>query len=177
VLNRESRSCEPTLAPGDQPAGSAGLRAVAVASDHGGFALKEAVLAHLRAQGIPCRDFGPATADSCDYPDFALKVATAVAKGEAWRGIVVDGVGIGSSMAANKVPGIRAAVCFDTYSTNNARAHNDANVLCIGSRVLETSVAKELCVQFLGTEFEGGRHGRRVDKIMAIERTFTGGAR
>jgi ribose 5-phosphate isomerase B len=151
---------------------------VAVASDHGGFAFKQALVAHLREKGWDVRDLGPADESSCDYPDFAEKVARVVASGDAWRGIMVDGVGVGSAMAASKVPGVRAATCWDMFSVRNARSHNDANVLCLGGRVLGTANGFELARVFLDTAFEGGRHARRVDKIMAIERAaLTGGRR
>jgi ribose 5-phosphate isomerase B len=149
---------------------------VVLASDHGGFDLKQDLAAYLRDAGYPIRDLGTHSSEAVDYPDYALKVAAAVAKGDAWRGIMVDGVGVGSAMAANKVPGIRAATCFDVFSTRNAREHNDANVLCLGGRVLEPAKAREMARLFLETDFGGDRHARRVEKIVAIERLFLGAA-
>jgi ribose 5-phosphate isomerase B len=181
VLAREGR-CAPAAAPGGPaaPAGEPAARAerprlrgvVAIASDHGGFELKQALFAGLREAGYGVRDLGTHSTDAVDYPDFALKVAAMVAKGEAARGIVVDGVGVGSAIAANKVPGIRAATCFDAFSTKNSREHNDANVLCLGGRVLEAAKALEMARIFLDTDFGGDRHARRVEKIVAIERMF-----
>ncbi len=146
-----------------------GPGACVIASDHGGFAFKQALCAHLREAGWQVEDLGPASERACDYPDYAEQVARAVASGAAWRGIMVDGVGVGSAMAANKVAGVRAAVCWDLFSVRNARSHNDANVLCLGGRVLGTALGFEIARRFLETPFEGGRHARRVDKIMAIE--------
>ena len=162
-------------APGPAPASSASAgtkELVALASDHGGFELKQKLYERLREAGYRVRDLGTHSTDAVDYPDFALAVAALVAKGEAARGIVVDGVGVGSAIAANKVPGIRAATCFDAFSTKNSREHNDANVLCIGGRVLDAEKAFEMARIFLDTAFGGDRHARRVEKIKAIERMF-----
>jgi ribose 5-phosphate isomerase B len=158
--------------PPGGPAPSAGGR-VALGSDHGGFALKAAVKAHLRSRGIPVEDVGTHTADSCDYPDFAAHVAKSVAMNEASWGIVIDGAGIGSCMAAGKVPGVLAATCHDVRTAKNSREHNGANVLCIGSGTLDERAAFAVIDAWLDTPFAGGRHGRRVDKIWAIERSFT----
>ena len=142
---------------------------LAIGSDHGGFALKQAVMAHLREKGIEYRDYGTYTEDSCDYPEFGEAVARAVASGEADRGIAICGTGIGISIAANKVRGIRAAVCGDCYSAEMTRRHNDANVLCMGARVVGEGLAMKIVDVFLETPFEGGRHARRVAKIHEIE--------
>ena len=142
---------------------------LAIGSDHGGFALKQAVMAHLREKGIEYRDYGTYTEDSCDYPEFGEAVARAVASGEADRGIAICGTGIGISIAANKVRGIRAAVCGDCYSAEMTRRHNDANVLCMGARVVGSGLAMKIVDVFLETPFEGGRHARRVAKIHEIE--------
>lgn len=175
VLARDVR-CAPgeSSAPAPPPpAATAGHRGpVPIASDHGGFELKQKLFARLRESGYAVRDLGTHSTDAVDYPDFALKVAAMVAKGEAARGIVVDGVGVGSAIAANKVPGIRAATCFDAFSTKNSREHNDANVLCLGGRVLDEAKAFEMARIFLDTDFGGDRHARRVEKIVAIERMF-----
>lgn len=145
-------------------------RAVAVGADHGGFALKERIRAHLEACGHLVLDVGTHSTDSVDYPDLALKVARAVADGVAAAGILVDGAGIGSAMAANKVPGIRAAKCDSLFDATNSREHNHANVLALGAR-LDPALACEMAETWLATPFGEGRHARRVEKIMAIERS------
>ena len=117
-------------------------------------------------------DCGTHSTASVDYPDFAYAVAKLVSEGRAWRGIVVDGAGIGSCMAANKVPGVRAAMCYDHATAVNSREHNDANVLTLGGMLLGQNLAREVVKTWLGTDFGGGRHARRVDKIMGIERRF-----
>ncbi|MEW5762625.1 MAG: ribose 5-phosphate isomerase B [Bacillota bacterium] len=146
---------------------------VAIASDHAGLNLKREVALYLEAEGIPYRDFGTYTREAVDYPDFALPVAEAVARGEFDRGIIICGTGIGVSIVANKVPGIRAALCHDTFSARAARAHNDANVLTLGERVVGPGLALEIVRVWLASPFEGGRHARRVAKIAAIEKKYT----
>jgi len=143
---------------------------IALACDHGGLALKEFIKTYLDEQGLAYKDFGTHTTDSCDYPDFALAAATAIANGECTRGLFFCSTGIGISMAANKVKGIRAACVSEPYSAHFTRLHNDANVLCLGGLVVGNGLAKLIVDEFLNTEFEGGRHQRRVDKIMAIEK-------
>jgi ribose 5-phosphate isomerase B len=143
---------------------------IALGADHAGFELKETVKRLLAAQGIQVDDRGAYSAESVDYPDFARAVGAQVARGQADFGILVCGTGIGMSMSANKVPGIRAAKADTEYEAEMARAHNDANVLCLGSRVTDAATAEKLVRKFLETRFEAGRHQRRVDKIMAIER-------
>ena len=142
---------------------------IALAADHGGFALKEEVKKWLDGQGIPYRDFGTHSEDSVDYPDMALPACWAVAAGECEKALLFCGTGIGISMAANKVRGIRAACCSDYFSAKFTRMHNDANALCMGGRVIGPGLAIELADVFLHTEFEGGRHQRRIDKISALE--------
>jgi ribose 5-phosphate isomerase B len=142
---------------------------IAIGSDHGGFNLKQTVMKHLDEQGIAYKDFGTYTPESCDYPDYGEAVGRAVASGEYEKGIVICGTGIGISIAANKVRGVRAAVCGDCYSAEMARAHNDANVLAMGERVLGSGLALKITDTFLSTGFLGGRHARRVGKIMDIE--------
>lgn len=142
---------------------------LAIGCDHGGYALKEAVCAHLDAKGIAYRDFGTYSAESCDYPDMALPPCRAVISGECEAALLFCGTGIGISMAANKVRGIRAAACSDYFSAKYTRAHNNANALCLGERVIGPGLACELVDIFLATPFEGGRHARRVERIMAIE--------
>jgi ribose 5-phosphate isomerase B len=142
---------------------------VAIGADHGGFEMKEMLEAYLKEKGYQVNDCGTHSAESVDYPDFAVTVAQKVADGSAWRGIVVDGAGIGSCMAANKVKGVRAAMCYDHATASNSREHNNANVLTLGAGLIGNSLAKQIVDTFLSTEFGGGRHARRVDKIMAIE--------
>ena len=146
---------------------------VAIGTDHGGLDLKEALKKYLIDKNINVIDVGTHTKDSVDYPDIALAVAEAVASGQAWRGIIIDGAGIGSCMAANKVPGVRAALCYDYATAVNSREHNNANVLTLGAGLIGTNLAKQILSTWLDTEFAGGRHARRVDKITAIEHRFT----
>ena len=136
-----------------------------MAADHAGLELKKALVDVAKAKGAGVQDLGTHTGDSVDYPDFALKVARAVAKGEAPLGVLVCGTGIGMSIAANKVKGVRAALCTTEFEAKMARAHNDANVLCVGQRVVGVGVAGAILEAFLATAFEGGRHAARVKKI------------
>lgn len=142
---------------------------VALASDHGGYALKEALKAHLTAQGIPFEDFGCHSTESCDYPVFAHKAARAVASGACDLGVVVCTTGIGVSMVANKVPGVRCALCHEPWSAQMTRRHNDANMLALGAGCTGPNLALEILDAFLAYEFEGGRHQRRVDLIKEVE--------
>ena len=146
-----------------------GVRRFAVGADHGGYELKARLVELATAAGYEVTDFGTDSADSVDYPDYGAEVAAAVAAGRVDRGLLVCGTGIGISIAANKVPGIRAAVVHDQFTAHYSRAHNDANVLCLGARVLGEGVAEAALATFLGTAFEGGRHARRVALITAIE--------
>lgn len=138
---------------------------VVIGSDHGGFHYKESIIDYLKARNIEFFDVGTYTRESCDYPEIAQKVAKKVATGEFSRGILVCGTGIGMSIVANKVKGIRAALCGDTYSARVSRAHNNANVLCLGERVIGEHLALDIVDIWLKTGFEGGRHKRRVDMI------------
>lgn len=139
---------------------------IAVGSDHGGFALKKAVLEHLSKRGFEYKDFGTYSEDSCDYPEFGRAVALAVASGEYDRGIIICGTGIGISIAANKVPGIRAALCGDCFSAEATREHNDANILAMGARVVGEGLALKIVDTFLDTPFSNDeRHIRRISKI------------
>ncbi len=143
---------------------------IAIGADHAGFDLKAHLVERLRAQGHEIDDVGTdSSTRSVDYPDFGARVASAVASGEAERGILVCGTGIGIAIAANKHGGIRAATCNDLYTARMARAHNDANVTALGSRVVGTGVAEEIVDLFLTTPFEAGRHSRRVEKIHRLE--------
>lgn len=142
---------------------------IAIGADQGGFALKEKIVEHLTAQDHQVSDLGIYKLESIDYPDIAESVARTVAKGEAERGIIVCGTGLGVSMAANKVRGIRAALCTDCYMARMAREHNDAQVLCLGGRVIGVGLALAIVDVFLNTEAQGGRHARRVGKINALD--------
>ena len=142
---------------------------IALGADHGGFELKEAIKKHLDEIGVEYKDFGTFSTDSIDYTKIAYKACKAVADGECEKAVLCCGTGIGISMAANKVKGIRAACCSDYFSAKYTRLHNDANALCLGGRVVGAGLAIELVDVFLNTEFEGGRHQRRVDQISAIE--------
>ena len=139
---------------------------IAVGSDHGGFELKQEILAYLKEKGLEYRDFGCYDEKSCDYPEYAHAVAHAVAQGECERGILICGTGIGMSMAANKVPGIRAALCGDCFSAQMTREHNDANILALGARVVGPGLALKIVETFLTTAFSGEeRHARRIAQI------------
>lgn len=140
-------------------------KVVAVASDHAGFDLKQALKSELETEGFEVLDLGTHNGDSVDYPDFGKALADAIEKGTAARGVLVCGTGIGISIAANRNPAVRAALCHDVTTARLARQHNDANVLVLGSRIVGASVAAEALHAFLTTEFEGGRHARRVDKL------------
>lgn len=143
---------------------------IAMACDHGGFALKEDLRAWLTEQGHEIEDFGCHNTESCDYPDFAGPAAKAVAAGQCQRGIVICTTGIGVSICANKVDGVRCALCSEPWSAEMTRRHNDANVLAMGAGVVGPNLARQIVTNFLNTEFEGGRHQRRVDKMMALEK-------
>lgn len=139
-------------------------------SDHGGIHLKKHLAAYLTGKGYEIIDVGTDTEESCDYPDFAAKLCGELVKGTADKGILVCGTGIGISIAANKCKGIRAAVCNDVYNARMSRMHNDANVLCMGERTIGVGTAELIVDTWLSTEFEGGRHVRRVAKIMDLEK-------
>jgi len=139
---------------------------IAIASDHGGFALKAEIIKHLSKKGYEVKDFGSYDDASCDYPDYARPAAQAVARGECEKAILICGTGIGMSIAANKIPGIRAALCGDCFSAQATREHNDANVLCLGARVIGPSLALMITDVFLDTPFSGdSRHMRRISKL------------
>ena len=142
---------------------------IALAADHGGCALKEAIKAHLTAAGVPFVDFGTDSAASVDYPDYAKPACLAVVSGQCAAAILCCGTGVGMSMCANKVRGMRACCCSDAFSAEYTRRHNDANALCLGGRVVGEGLALQLVDLFLNTPFEGGRHQGRIDKMMALE--------
>ena len=147
-------------------------KTIAMGADHGGYLLKEALKPILEGLGLEVRDVGVYDETPADYPDLALKVAELVAAGTAARGVLIDGAGIGSSIAANKVPGIRAALCYDKASARNSREHNDSNVLTLGSRLLTQTQAEDVLRTWIATPFAGGRHQARVQKILDIERKY-----
>ena len=142
---------------------------IAIASDHGGYHLKEHIKAYLAAKGITCQDFGTDSTESCDYPIFGKAAAEAVASGQCEKGIVICTTGIGISITANKVKGIRCALCADSLSAEMTRRHNNANMLAMGAGIVGPNLADRIVDTFLNTEFEGGRHQRRVDLISAME--------
>ena len=144
---------------------------IAVGSDHGGLEHKNAIAEHLKSEGFEVEDFGIYENKSVDYPEIALKVANSIKNGENELGILVCGTGIGMSLAANKVNGIRAAACSEHFSAKYTRLHNNSNILCLGGRVIGIGTALELCDIFVNTEFEGGRHQRRIDMITEIEKS------
>ncbi|MDD2554854.1 MAG: ribose 5-phosphate isomerase B [Syntrophaceticus sp.] len=145
---------------------------IAIGCDHAGLNLKKSIIEHFQDKGAIFTDFGVETAQSVDYPDIALVVAESVAGGESSYGILVCGTGIGMVMAANKVPGIRAALCHDTFTARAAREHNDANVLTLGERVTGPGLACEIVETWLDASFQGGRHEKRIAKIKAIEEKY-----
>lgn len=174
-----------TLAPAPPPDGSASAPApaatappktLAVGCDHAGFAYKADLADHARSLGWTVRDLGTDSEAAVDYPDFAFAVARAVQTGAVQYGLMLDGVGVGSAMVANKLPGVRAALCPDVFSAFNARAHNDANVLTLGSRTMGVETCKRVLAEFLSVPFEGGRHAARVEKISDVEARFLPGA-
>lgn len=144
---------------------------IALGCDHRGFEMKQAIVKFLQQSGYDCRDFGCHSTESVDYPDFAREVGNAVAAGECDQGILMCSTGIGMSMGANKINGIRAALCHDTLTAERARLHNNANILCLGVENIEVGKALEIVKTYLSTTFEGGRHIPRVDKIKALEKT------
>lgn len=145
---------------------------IALGADHGGYSLKENIKNWLESSGYEVVDFGCDSSESVDYPEYALMVANEVAKGDEDIGILVCGTGIGMSITANKVPGIRAALCNDVYCAEHARRHNDANIMAIGGRIVAPETAIEIVKTFLTSEFEGGRHERRVKEIMQVEKEW-----
>ena len=144
---------------------------IAIGSDHGGFALKQAVMKHLESRGEQYRDFGTYSEASCDYPDYGRAVAEAVASGEYQFGIIICGTGIGISITANKVHGIRACVCSDPYTAKLSKQHNNTNIIAFGARVIGIETAKMIVDEWLNAEYEGGRHQTRIDMIAEIETT------
>lgn len=163
----------PTPAAESAPAAPpAPAKIVAIGADHGGFELKETLKKDLTEMGYELIDVGTTSKESVDYPDFAHEVARLVGTGKAWRGVMIDGAGIGSCMVANKVPGVRAAMAYDYASAVNSREHNDANVLTLGAGLIGVNLAKQILKAWFATDFGGGRHQKRIDKITAIEKQY-----
>ena len=170
VISGLHQGTAPSVQPDSPTNEKDNVRRVAIGSDHGGFKAKEALKTYLRTLGYRITDVGTESTESVDYPDFAVKVARKVASGECDRGIMIDGAGIGSSMACNKVKGIRAALCYNIKTIINSREHNNANVLTLGGPLHSTDELCEMVKVWLETRFAGGRHWGRVNKIMEIER-------
>ncbi len=172
-------SSEPAAAPSStaasEPPDRATAGSIAVGGDHGGYALKERLAFRLREQGYSVTDCGTDSTEPVDYPDIAAAVAGLVASGACDVGLVVDGAGIGSAMAANKVHGVRAALCYDVSTARNAREHNHANVLTLGAGLIGDALAWQITQEFLATPYGGGRHARRVEKINELERSPVAG--
>ncbi len=155
------------------PPTHAGGNLIVIGSDHGGFATKEIIKKFLNDLGYKVLDIGTNSEEACDYPDYAYAVARIVAKGEAWRGIMIDATGVASSMVCNKIPGVRAAACYNEFVAQSSREHNDANVLTIGAKAIGIESIKSIIKVWLETWFGGGRHKKRVDKISDIEKKFS----
>jgi ribose 5-phosphate isomerase B len=160
---------QPEPKPESKPTGK---KVVALGADHGGFELKEILKAEIAALGFELIDVGTHTKDAVDYPDIAHDVARLVSTGNAWRGIIIDGAGIGSCIVANKVPGVRAGMAYDFSSVSNSREHNDTNVLTLGAGLIGVNLAKQIVNVWLLTAFGGGRHERRIPKITAVEKQY-----
>jgi ribose 5-phosphate isomerase B len=173
VLQQTGQAPSPVSAsqPAAQSLGS-NSKVVAIGSDHGGFEMKAALIEYLKELKYEVTDCGTNSKEAVDYPDFALAVAEQVRQGKAWRGIMIDGAGIGSCMVANKVPGVRAAMAYDYASASNSREHNNANYLTLGAGLIGLNQAKLIVKTWLSTEYAGGRHQARVDKIMQVEKKF-----
>jgi ribose 5-phosphate isomerase B len=169
VAASSPKAAEPVAAPQSTPGTP---RAVAIGADHGGFDLKENLRPYLAELGFDVRDMGAYNKEPVDYPEFAHAVARLVSAGKAWRGIVIDGAGIGSCIVANKVPGVRAGMAYDISSAANSREHNDTNVLTMGAGLIGPTLARQIVKTWLTTDFGGGRHSRRVDQIMAVEKQY-----
>ena len=169
---REAAPENPPQAATQESSQAGKPRTVALGADHGGYELKGKLASHLAEAGFQVIDCGTNSAESVDYPDFAFAVAEKVSLGYAWRGIIIDGAGIGSCITANKIPGVRAAMCYDHATAVNSREHNDANVLTLGAGLIGENLARQIVDAWLSTEFGAGRHARRVDKIMAIEKKY-----
>lgn len=164
---------EPAKQPSKDESKAPTRKVVAMGADHGGYELKEILKKEVSSLGYDVMDVGTHSTEAVDYPDFAHEVARAVSEGKAWRGILIDGAGIGSCIVANKVPGVRAGMAYDYSSAVNGREHNDTNVVTLGAGLIGANLAKQIVAVWLSTAFGGGRHERRVNKIIAIEKLYT----
>jgi ribose 5-phosphate isomerase B len=174
IVHGESAVAAVPPAPPSTSGGGVGITVV-IGADHGGYALKKALIEFLTSLGAGVVDAGTSSEEPCDYPDFAYAVAQTVVRGQASLGIMIDGAGVGSCMVVNKVPGIRGACCSHEFTARNAREHNNANVLTLGSRVVGLEIAKGVVRTFLATPFAGGRHQTRVNKIIDVEKKYSRG--
>jgi len=172
ALGSSQREPAMSMAPSPARTEVSGRKVVAIGADHGGFELKEALKKDLAALSFEINDVGTNSKDAVDYPDFAHAVAQAVSSGKAWRGIMIDGAGIGSCIVANKVPGVRAGMAYDYSSAVNSREHNDTNVLTLGAGLIGVNLARQIVKTWLSTEFAGGRHTPRLDKIKSVEKKY-----
>lgn len=172
VLGHSARQPEVSIAPEIKQTATSGRKVVAIGADHGGFELKEMLKPDLKTLGFEIQDVGTNSKEAVDYPDFAHAVAQLVGTGKAWRGIMIDGAGIGSCIVANKVPGVRAGMAYDYSSAVNSREHNDTNVLTLGAGLIGVNLAKQIVKTWLTTEFGGGRHTPRIDKIKSVEQKY-----
>ncbi len=173
VVDEATGDCSGTQgSAGSQGSTGSQCRSVAIGADHGGFPLKQTLTSFLREQGYTVHDCGTNSSDPVDYPDLAHAVARLVSDGTCRWGIIIDGAGIGSAMVANKVPGVRAALCYDVSSARNSREHNLANVLTIGAGLIGENLARQVVNEWLSTPWGSGRHARRVEKIMEVERQY-----
>ncbi len=172
VMGGAGREQAPSAVSAPAEAMPTGRKVVTIGADHGGFELKEALKVEINSLGFEVQDLGTNSKDAVDYPDFAHAVAQAVGSGKAWRGIMIDGAGIGSCIVANKVPGVRAGMAYDYSSAVNSREHNDTNVLTLGAGLIGLNLAKQILKTWLTTEFAGGRHTSRVDKIKSVEKKY-----
>lgn len=175
-LSQQAPAPLPILTPPESKPASetqpAEKKVIAIGADHGGFELKELLKKDLSTQGYEIIDVGTTSKEAVDYPDFAHEVARLVGADKAWRGIMIDGAGIGSCIVANKVPGVRAGMAYDYSSALNGREHNDTNVLTLGAGLIGANLARQIVTAWLATSFGGGRHARRIDKITAIEKQY-----
>src|SRR5215208_6774693 len=172
VLGSSTREPAVSNLPSPARTKTSGRKIVAIGADHGGFELKESLKTELNTLGFEVNDVGTNSKDAVDYPDFAHTVAQLVGSGKAWRGIMIDGAGIGSCIVANKVPGVRAGMAYDYSSAVNSREHNDTNVLTLGAGLIGVNLAKQIVKTWLTTEFGGGRHTLRLDKIKSVEQKY-----
>ncbi len=172
IIRRVVQQVMISAQPAPQAHSAPASQVVAIGADHGGFEMKEMLKGDIAGLGYEVLDVGTYNKDAVDYPDFAHEVASQVATGRAWRGIMIDGAGIGSCIVANKVPGVRAGMAYDYATAVNSREHNDTNVLTLGAGLIGPNLAKQIVQVWLSTNYAGGRHQRRIDKILAVEAQY-----